>query len=215
MDKVARNLAIVGLILYIIVFLMYLRSVNTEQIELRNTITTYSESITKLEETNKNLEKEIEDTLKTLEETKKALNEYKSRLVTRDDVVSRGGITREFRILEEDLKKFKKLDMRATAYDLSVESCGKLPSHPEYGITRSGEYVILGTTVAVDPNTIPLGSLVYLELHDEYSYLNGIYRAMDTGSAVKGNIIDIYVGENEPNLTYKFGIRPATVYIIE
>ena len=58
------------------------------------------------------------------------------------------------------------------------------------GITYTGTKATVGRTVAVDPAVIPLGSWLYIQ---------GIgWRcAEDTGSAVRGNIIDIYVGEGE------------------
>jgi 3D (Asp-Asp-Asp) domain-containing protein len=58
------------------------------------------------------------------------------------------------------------------------------------GITYTGTKATVGRTVAVDPAVIPLGSWLYIEGF-------GWRRAEDTGSAVRGNIIDIYVGEGE------------------
>ena len=105
--------------------------------------------------------------------------------------------------------------MRSTTYDLSVESCGKLPSHPEYGITRSGKRVIYKTTVAVDPNYIPLGSILYITFPKKYESMNGIYKAMDTGNAVKGNIIDIYVGESKHTFCDNYDMQRVKVYILD
>ena len=73
------------------------------------------------------------------------------------------------------------------------------PSEPDYkvleataycdsGITRSGVYVKRGI-VAADPSTLPIGSVIEVEA-GRYS---GVYTVLDTGSAVKGQIIDIYV----------------------
>ena len=73
------------------------------------------------------------------------------------------------------------------------------PSEPDYnvfeataycdsGITRSGVYVKRGI-VAADPSTLPIGSVIEVEA-GRYS---GIYTVLDTGSAVKGQIIDIYM----------------------
>ena len=56
------------------------------------------------------------------------------------------------------------------------------------GITFTGTKATVGRTVAVDPVFIPLGSWLYIEGF-------GWRRAEDTGSAVRGNVVDIYVGE--------------------
>jgi 3D (Asp-Asp-Asp) domain-containing protein len=56
------------------------------------------------------------------------------------------------------------------------------------GITYTGTKATVGRTVAVDPAVIPLGSWLYIEGF-------GWRRAEDTGGKVKGNVIDIYVGE--------------------
>jgi 3D (Asp-Asp-Asp) domain-containing protein len=52
------------------------------------------------------------------------------------------------------------------------------------GYTASGAPTEVGTTIAVDPTRIPLGSMVYVEGI-------GLRIAQDTGGAVKGNKIDI------------------------
>lgn len=111
--------------------------------------------------------------------------------------------------------------MRATAYDLSVESCGKSRNHPQYGITFSGTRATVGRTVAVDPKVIPLGSRVYIKFPLEYSNLDGVYIAEDTGRLVKGNIIDIFLGEDKPGerkvyeSVMRFGVQKVEVYILE
>jgi len=111
-----------------------------------------------------------------------------------------------------------------TAYDLSIQSCGKPIGHPWYGITATG-YSLVGHTwytarvIAVDPRVIPLGSKVLVEfLDDRFKQFDGIYTARDTGGAIKGNIIDIFLGDfNDNNASRKaieFGRRQAHVTII-
>lgn len=77
----------------------------------------------------------------------------------------------------------------ATGYTAGIESTGKGPKHPQYGITYSGVKVRRDketvSTIAADPKLFPLGSILYIP---GYGY--GI--VADTGSAIKGNKIDLY-----------------------
>jgi 3D (Asp-Asp-Asp) domain-containing protein len=93
-----------------------------------------------------------------------------------------------------------------TAYAAGVEHTGKTKDHPEYAITYTGVRATEGKTVAVDPRVIPLGWWIYIEGY-------GFRRTEDTGSAVKGNRIDIYFEDN--HFANRFGLkRGYTVYII-
>lgn len=126
-------------------------------------------------------------------------------------------------ILAENLTMAKSNEkrMRATAYDLSVESCGKRPGHPQYGITTSGARAVVGRTVAVDPTVIPLGSKVFISFPVEYSDLDGIYIAEDTGRLIKGDSIDIFFGEDPEGKrdiyesAMKFGVRYVNVRVLD
>ena len=71
-------------------------------------------------------------------------------------------------------------EFKFTYYTNSYADCKKTD-----GITFSGTRAIENLTVAVDTRIIPLGSFLYLENV-------GFVVAQDIGSAVKGNIIDIY-----------------------
>lgn len=102
------------------------------------------------------------------------------------------------------------LDMRATAYTASYECTGKRPGDPGFGITYTGIPVRPGI-VAVDPNVIPLGSRLYVEgVGDVPDY--GYALAADIGSAVKGDIIDLYKEDKES--VKKWGVRKVKVYIL-
>jgi len=93
-----------------------------------------------------------------------------------------------------------------TAYHAGVESTGKTEGHPQYGITYTGTYVVEGRTIAVDPDVIPLGWWVYIEGI-------GFRRAEDTGSAVRGKKIDLYMEDEER--ARQFGLkRGYRVYLI-
>lgn len=113
------------------------------------------------------------------------------------------------------------LHMKATAYDLSYESCGKRPGEPGYGITSTGTKARIGRTVAVDPEVIPLGSRLQITFPKEYSHLDGEYIAEDTGRLIKGSTIDIFFGEDKSGSTavneaaMEFGVRFVDVRILE
>lgn len=94
-----------------------------------------------------------------------------------------------------------------TAYTAGFESTGKTPSHPQYGITASGAKVKDNHTIAVDPNVIPLGTYVYIEGL-------GIRKAEDTGSAIKGNKIDVYIPDLDEAIA--FGVKKnVKVYVLD
>ena len=88
-----------------------------------------------------------------------------------------------------------------TAYCCCKECCGKDSTHPAYGITKSGKRATEGRTIAVDPSVIPLGSTVYLN--------NIPYIAEDTGSAIKGKKIDLFI--NDHQRAKVFGVQEMEV----
>ncbi len=75
------------------------------------------------------------------------------------------------------------------------------------GVTRSGVRVRRGI-VAADPSRIPLGSVIQVRA-GSYS---GIYRVLDTGSAIKGEIIDIYVPDYHEAV--RFGRQRVQVRVL-
>lgn len=97
-----------------------------------------------------------------------------------------------------------------TAYCPCQKCCGKTPSDPAYGITASGAKAKQGRTIAVDPEVIPLGSVVYFEGTDG---LIGGYVAEDTGGVIKGNRIDLYFDSHEDAL--EWGVRYKEVFMME
>lgn len=63
----------------------------------------------------------------------------------------------------------------------------------------------INRTIAVDPDVIPLGSVVLIDGKE--------YIAEDTGSAIKGNIIDMFVGTEAESVV--FGVRYEEVKVKE
>jgi uncharacterized protein YabE (DUF348 family) len=77
--------------------------------------------------------------------------------------------------------------------------------------TYTGNRTSTGTkpkvgTIAVDPSVIPLGSKLYVEGY-------GYGRAEDTGGAIKGNRIDLFMETERQCLNW--GRRPVKVYVIK
>lgn len=83
-----------------------------------------------------------------------------------------------------------------------------------HGITASGEPLTPYLSVAVDKRVIPLGTKLYIEFENSTSKsLNGYYMAHDTGGAVRGNKIDVCVGNHSE--AYSYGIGKCKVYIVK
>ena len=105
------------------------------------------------------------------------------------------------------------LEVKATAYTKYYECTGKTPSHPDFGITASGLPVKIGH-IAVDPKIIPMHSKVFVEGQDKVgNQYTGIYTATDTGGAIKGNRIDVYMEDVDE--MYRFGVRQMRAFVIE
>ncbi len=90
-------------------------------------------------------------------------------------------------------------------YTAGVESTGKTPDDPFYGITASGELVLEGYTVAADWGVLPNGTKIYIDGI-------GFRTVRDTGSAIVGNKLDIYVEDLETALAN--GRHMAKVYVL-
>ncbi|HYM24335.1 MAG TPA: 3D domain-containing protein [Vicinamibacterales bacterium] len=65
-----------------------------------------------------------------------------------------------------------------------------MTAYCQAGITRSGVYTHIGI-VAADPRWLPVGSIV--RIVDRTRLLSGSYTVMDTGSAIKGHHLDVFV----------------------
>ena len=97
-----------------------------------------------------------------------------------------------------DLAKAKRMEMRATGYYVGEKY---VPSD----VTFLG-YKLRRGLVAVDPKVIPLRTRLYVKGYG-YAY------AADTGSAIKGNRIDLAVKDKKEEAA--FNRKKITVYILE
>lgn len=94
----------------------------------------------------------------------------------------------------------KEITVKATAYTASCEGCS--------GITKTGINIKDNPNkkvIAVDPSVIPLGSKVYVEGFGEAI-------AADTGGAIKGNRIDIFIPSKQDAID--FGVKKLKVTIL-
>ncbi|MFJ7733751.1 3D domain-containing protein [Lysinibacillus sp. NPDC097231] len=95
----------------------------------------------------------------------------------------------------------KTLTMRATAYTAYCEGCS--------GITANGTDIRSNPNlkvIAVDPRVIPLGTKVWVEGYGEAV-------AADTGGAIKGNKIDVFIPTE--GQARQWGVKHVTVKILE
>ncbi|OLO28601.1 hypothetical protein BTR23_16915 [Alkalihalophilus pseudofirmus] len=108
-----------------------------------------------------------------------------------------------------DWERYPSKKVVATGYTAGYESTGKNPGHPSYGITYSGVQVRrdLYSTIAADPRTFPIGSILYIP---GYGY--GV--VADTGSAIKGNKIDLYY-DTVAEVFEKWGKQEVEVFVVK
>lgn len=96
----------------------------------------------------------------------------------------------------ENITYKKKISVVATAYSgHTITATGNVPKRNTGGLS----------TIAVDPNVIPLGTKVYVEGY-------GYAVAHDTGGAIKNNKIDLFM--NSSKEAYSWGRRNVNLYII-
>lgn len=130
--------------------------------------------------------KEVNRTVVAQKVTKKPVNKVVQKGTAETVALSRGGST---------IYK-KKMNMVATAYAI-------------HGGTASGATTVRNanglSTIAVDPNVIPLGTKVYIPGY-------GLAVAQDTGGAIKNNKIDLFMNTNSE--ARNWGVRGVEVYII-
>lgn len=105
----------------------------------------------------------------------------------------------------EETKEAKSIVCKVTHYCGCSKCCGKWSDGSEdiaYGST--GKLLTPFVSIAVDPNVIPYGTILYDNEGNEYI-------AEDCGGAIKGNRIDLFVGNHKEAL--KLGVvKEKTFY---
>lgn len=101
------------------------------------------------------------------------------------------------------------IHMMATAYGPSLQD-----NYPYGPVDAFGQPLAAGM-VAVDPSVIPLHTYVYVSGYTDQNLPSGGFlgHAMDTGGAIKGDRIDIFMNAS-PRTVSNFGIEPVTVYVL-
>ena len=170
---------------------------------------------------------EAVQTVQALKQETNTLKEEKSSIVEEKTQVENEleFVREENQRLQEEVSRraSREFNVVVTGYDLSVQSCGKYPGSPGYGITASGISLVghsleSARAIAVDPRMIPLGSKVRLRFNDpEWQHLNGIYTAVDTGGVINGNRIDLFFGDSGTSVSQealRFGRRGAKAVVL-
>lgn len=108
-----------------------------------------------------------------------------------------------------DWSTYQTKEVTATGYTAGVESTGKNPNDPQYGITYSGVKVKrdLYSTIAADTHVFPIGTILFIP---GYGY--GV--VADTGSAIKGNRLDLYY-KTVKDVYKQWGKKTLDVYVVE
>ena len=127
----------------------------------------------------------------------------------------------------EDVKKTLKTNIKqssrgifdefiVTAYDNSKESQGKWIDQTASGYILKNKSLTEAKCIAVDPTIIPLGSKVEMIFDKPYTHLSDTYIARDTGGAIRGRRIDLFMGDGvSREELMRFGRRRARVRVLE
>lgn len=136
------------------------------------------------------IKKQKEEAKKKADEVKKKAEEAKKKAESSEK--AKVDIDKK----KKEYKNTYTATFKTTAYCTCETCCGKYSPEVTGKIphTASGTVPLEGRTVAVDPDVIPIGSVVIINGHS--------YIAEDTGSAVKGNVIDIYFDSHQRALEW-------------
>lgn len=183
-----------------------LESIHLQELEK---IETYEEKMENLEEDIQNKESEIDKLNKDLQAKREREENDKSVVLSSNEASNseQSGVTTSSSSSNANNTTLGTFDVTYySAYDGT-----------QVGITRGGTNMANGNIhtsdgyriIAVDPNTIPFGSIVRVTTSHGESFMA---KADDTGGKIKGNKIDIAV--SSPEEAFSLGRGTATVEIV-
>lgn len=145
----------------------------------------------------------------TLRQTKLSYKGLKKYSSVQTSISSSDAVSSSLTLENQNWGQYPAVTVTATGYTAGVESTGKSPDHPQYGITASGVKVKrdLFSTVAADTRVFPIGTILWIP-----GYGFGV--VADKGGAIKGNKIDLYY-DTVQEVYEEWGKKKVEVYIVE
>lgn len=106
----------------------------------------------------------------------------------------------------KEVKQVKETSESSEVFNLGTHMVVESTSYCQGSVTATGTKARWGV-IAVDPNIIPFGTKVYIPQFDK------VFIAEDTGGAIKGNKIDIFMEDS--NDAINWGRRNIDIYILK
>ncbi|MBS4207423.1 3D domain-containing protein [Bacillus sp. FJAT-50079] len=133
----------------------------------------------------------------------KQWNQLTSALIHPGDtlIIQNNGDLNKEEVIQLSEEQGVEMTVTATAYTAHCKGCS--------GITATGQDLRTNPNqkvIAVDPTVIPLGSKVYVEGY-------GTAIAGDTGGAIKGNKIDLFIPSHEEAVA--FGVKTVKIKVLQ
>ena len=151
-----------------------------------------------------------------LQFTNAKLNEYQQRIEQMQNNIET--IENKANTLETEVKnnnnRVNEIQQPSRGSGRTFEVLASAYTHMDEGcnmITYSENTVREGHTIAVNPDQIPIGSIVRITSQDKK--IDGYYVAEDVGGAISTGRIDIYMEDKERALD--FGVQNVKVEIIK
>ncbi len=163
-----------------------------------------------LQQKNEDLERRIQDLTQqkdqlqhTVQDKDSEIKQTSQQLQDAEHKLEQAGISFSSR---DDSVTARTVTVKATAYSADPAENGgtyqgKVLTKTGYSLTDNPNAKV----IAVDPDIIPLGSSVWVEGY-------GFAKAIDTGSAIQGNHIDIFMNDKER--MNQWGVRNVQVKIL-